>query len=485
MATLRREERIEHLLRRAAFGAGQDELGSFIELGSFGTLQFLLDYETQPDDLDDAIGIPGYVGVTARGEFLPNTSITDARQRWLFRMVHSQRPLQEKMALFWHNHFATAYSKVGGAFGAEVGAQMMAANPRTDTAQVKGQVELFRQYALGNFRDLVVEVAKDPAMLVWLDGRLNTRDRPQENFGREVLELFTMGVGNYTEDDIYSATRVFTGWNLRRAPGASGVRYEFVYNAGQHDTSAKRFSFPIYPDGSSTIPARPAANGQQDGLDFINAIVAHPATGRRLARKLWSFFVSELRPAPESWVDAVAGVFTTGGYQMKPVVRAVLTSAEFYSPENVFARYSWPVEFVIRALKEAGWLGFSVQSALTPLANMGQQLFEPPDVNGWELGAGWFSTSSMLARMNFASTVATNQRVAVRDLLKPFARTPDALLAYVLDRLTARPFERDARETLREYLVAGRPWTGSDADLLVKGPGLVHLVMASPNYQAI
>ena len=162
-------------------------------------------------------------------------------------MVHSQRPLQEKMALFWHNHFATAYSKIAGTFGAAEATRMLAAKPSEDPNGVVGQLELFRQYAVGNFRDLLVAVAKDPAMLVWLDGRLNVRGRPQENFARELMELFTMGVGTFQETDVYAGARVFTGWNLARPNNAY---YAFSYNAGQHDTDAKEFSFPVYENGS-------------------------------------------------------------------------------------------------------------------------------------------------------------------------------------------------------------------------------------------
>ena len=167
------EHLIEHLLRRAGFGANQDEIDDYMDLGFGGTVRRLLEYDTVPDDVDALIGKPGYVGITATGGFSPRTNIAHSRQRWLFRMVHTRRPLQEKMALFWHNHFATAYSKIAGALGNEEGARYMAAKPSEDPNQVKGQIELFREHALGNFRDLLVNVAKDPAMLVWLDGRLN------------------------------------------------------------------------------------------------------------------------------------------------------------------------------------------------------------------------------------------------------------------------------------------------------------------------
>ena len=189
---------IEHLLRRAGFGASADDLSVFGNLSTAAAISRLIDFTDLPDDVDSRIGDPAFVSVTTRAAaFSPNTNIEDARQRWLFRMVHTQRPLQEKMALFWHNHFATAYSKLAGTVGAVLGAKMMALRSGALPGP-QGQIETFRDLALGKFRDLLVAVAKDPAMIVWLDGRTNTRQRPQENFGREIMELFTFGLGNYT-----------------------------------------------------------------------------------------------------------------------------------------------------------------------------------------------------------------------------------------------------------------------------------------------
>ena len=149
-----------------------------------------------------------------------------------------------------------------------------------------GQIELFRQHALGSFRDLLLAVARDPAMLVWLDGRTNTRQRPQENFAREIMELFTFGIGNYTEEDVYAAARVFTGWNLQPTGNLrDDGYYEFVFRAAQHDPADKTFTFPIYRDGSRTIAARSGDAGMQDGVDFITALATHPNTARRLARR--------------------------------------------------------------------------------------------------------------------------------------------------------------------------------------------------------
>ena len=479
-----REQHIEHLLRRAAFGAVEEDVVRFADMPYVSAVERLLAYDRIDDDVDSKISQPGYVGVTARaaGGFQPRTNIDDARQRWLFRMVHSQRPLQEKMTVFWHNHFATAFSKISGMTNAVEATRMMAAKPTEDPNGVVGQMELFRQYALGNFRDLLIAVAKDPAMLFWLDGQSNVRGRPQENFARELMELFTMGVGTFQETDVYAGARVFTGWNLARPQGAY---YAFNYNAGQHDTDAKAFSFAIYENGSRTIGARAAAQGMQDGVDLINAVARHPATGPRLARKLYQYFVNEADPPDEGLIQDVAKIYYSSGFEVQPMVRRILTSTQFHDERNWYKRYSWPVEFVSRSLKEVGWNGFSLTNVLTPLLNMGQQLFEPPDVNGWELGRGWFSSGGMLARMNFAAQLATNQKFNLRDLARKDGKTPEALLSFVLDRLTPDEFASSSYNALLDYARAGIAWTGSDDQLAMKTSGLVHLVVGSGDYQLI
>lgn len=481
---------VEHLLRRAAFGPNADDLTRFGEVPASVVVAHLLDYERQPDDVDAKIGQSAYVGVTTRGgAFSPNTNIEDARQRWLFRMVHSQRPLQEKMALFWHNHFATAYSKLAGTVGAVQGTKMMALQNGALPGP-QGQLELFRQHALGNFRNLLIQVAKDPAMVVWLDGRTNTRAKPQENFGREIMELFTFGVGNYTEEDVYAAARVFTGWNLQRSPANGNnndpnTYYEFFYNPNQHDTTAKTFTFPIYRGGGRTIEGRSAADGMQDGIDFISALAGHPETARRLARKLWNFFVSETEAPDPAFVQGVANEYLLNNTELKPVLRYILRSHWFLDPGRWYARYSWPVEYVVRAVREVGWEGLSVDTARTPLTNMGQTLFEPPDVAGWELGPGWFSTGAMLARVNYAATLAANQRFNLARAAAPYRTNPESVLDFFLDRLSPSPYERVPHNELLAYLQAGVAWTGSDAQLNAKVAGLAKLIVGSSEYQFI
>jgi uncharacterized protein (DUF1800 family) len=485
------DPRVQHLVRRAGFGASAAEAAAFSQRGFAATLDELINYPRVPDDVDSLIGQGGYAAVTpsagAMEPFSPGTSINDARQRWIFRMVHTRRPLQEKMALFWHQHFATAYSKIANAVGGATATQMMAAKRSEHPAGLWGQLELFRDYALPNFRDLLLEVARDPAMLYWLDGRLNTRARPQENFAREVMELFTIGVGQFAESDVYAGARVFTGWNLQRVGEARDPLgfYQFFYNAAQHDTAGKTFSFPIYKDGSRTIPPRATSDGMQDGVDLLNALARHPETGRRLARRLWSFLISEIRPADEAFVTRIAAVYAASDCHMAPVVRGVLSSPEFDARESYFARFSWPAEFVARALKEVGPAGFPLNSALGPLANMGQQLFEPPDVAGWERGASWFTTAAMLARMNFAATVTSRQRNDIAATATGNGPTPEALLSFYLERLSPATFEPNAYGSLLDYLRAGVTWAGTPAQLRIKAPGLVHLIIGSSEYQLV
>jgi uncharacterized protein (DUF1800 family) len=480
-----RDSRIEHLLRRAGFGAIQSELDHFIDIGFDATVDWLLDYPATPDKLTLYIQQPGFVGVTTRGTFSPNTVLVDARQRWLFRMVHSLRPLQEKMTLFWHNHFATAYSKIAGVYGAAEATRLMAAKADEDQNRQRGQIELFREMALGNFRDLVVEVARDPAMLVWLDGRTNVKAYPQENFARELMELFTMGVGHYVEQDVYAGARVFTGWNLGRVAqaGNPATRFDFRYNGAQHDTTAKTFTFPIYPGGGRSIPARPESGGMQDGIDLIEACCAHPATGPRLARKLYAFFVSEVNPPSEPLIALLAETYYSSGYSIKAMVREILRSHEFSDPANYYSRYMWPVEFVVKSIREVGWVGYTVNDTLGPLAAMGQQLFEPPDVNGWDLGPAWISSGGMLARMNYAASLTLNQRVNLRDAARPHSGSPEALLGFMLGRLTPADFDGRVYDELLTYLRAGGAWTGSDSQLLAKAPGLAHLILGAAEYQ--
>jgi uncharacterized protein (DUF1800 family) len=479
------DEVIAHLLRRAGFGVSSDDLATFGALSYAGAVDRLMNYASIPDDVDTKIGQPGFVGTTSSGPFSPNTVVTDARQRWLFRMLHTNRPLQEKMTLFWHNYFATGYSKVAGATSATDGTRLMSAKAAEDPTGQRGQMETLRDNALGSVRDLLLAIAQDPAMLIWLDGNTNTKNNPQENFGRELMELFSRGVGFYTESDVYAAARVFTGWNLRIDRGATdgSSGYSFIYNANNHETAAKTFSFPIYSDGGPTIPSRAASAGMQDGIDLINALAMHPETARRVAGKLYQFFVSETIPADSGFINQLAATYLQNGSNIRPVVQTILQSAQFTSPGVYFTRYSWPVEYVVRSMKEAGWTGFSVGTTLTPLVNMGQQLFEPPNVAGWDLGQSWFSTGKMLARMNFASTLSVNQKFRLATAAAGAKQSPQALVNFMLSRIT--PAASDSMLADLMAYASSAAWTGSDTQMQTKASGLAHLILGTAEYQFV
>ena len=446
--------RIEHLLRRMGFGAspGRDWIGS-PRVPLVGVIGHLLNFDRVPDGIDAKIDDPNYVGVTTRGQFQPNTDIDDARQRWLFRMVHTRasaagedgallaQPLRHRLQQD-RRHLRRA-----NAGDEDDGAKAGRGSPRGR----RGQIELFRDIALGNFRDLLVEVAKDPAMLVWLDGRTNVRARPQENFGRELMELFTIGVGHYTE-----AGRLRRGARLhrlepahRRRPRRRRRRVLRVRLQRRTSTTpaAKTFSFPIYPDGGRDDSRRArAADGHAGRHRPDHALAVHPETAERLARRFWTLLRQRGRRRPTRVRrDIARGLPATTTRACGAVVRACSSRRRVPAIRRTrFARYSWPVEFVVRAIKEVGWTGFSVDDALTPLANMGQQLFEPPDVNGWELGPGWFSTAAMLARMNFASALVANQRFNLRRR-----------------RASARQTARGAARVRRSSALAGAARSGS------------------------
>jgi uncharacterized protein (DUF1800 family) len=211
-----------------------------------------------------------------------------------------------------------------------------------------------------------------------------------------------------------------------------------------------------------------------------------PATHRprrRLARKLWDFFVSEVLPPDPSFVETIAAVYLQNDTDMKAVVQTILRSVWFQDASTWFTAYSWPVEFVVRAMKEMGFVGFSVDSVRTPLTNMGQTLFEPPDVSGWDLGQNWFSSGAMLARMNFAATLAANQKFILARDAAPYRSSPDRVLGYFLGRLTPAPFDSDPYFELLGYLQAGATWSGNDTQLNSKCPGLARLIVGSSEYQ--
>ena len=282
---------------------------------------------------------------------------------WANRMVASPRPLQEKMALLWHGHFASNEAKV------------------RDYRKLLGQLELFQKRGTGNFKDLTVAVAQDPAMLTFLDAGVNVKGASNENFAREIMELFTMGVGHYTEKDIREAARAFTGWNY--------VDLKFVVNKDQHD------------DGEKTFLGK---TGHFDGVDVIDIIMEQPATADFIAGKIYRFFVrQQLSPELQKQLGPV---LRDANYEIKPLLEKMFLSRDFYSPASVGTQIKSPVELAISTYRKLGQKSVpGVPDFNLATGALGQQLFSPPTVAGWAGGQSWITPGLLLERGNFARDV--------------------------------------------------------------------------------
>jgi hypothetical protein len=282
---------------------------------------------------------------------------------WANRMVASPCPLQEKMALFWHGHFASNEAKV------------------RDYRKLLGQLELFQEKGTGNFKDLTIAVAQDPAMLSFLDAGVNVKGASNENFAREIMELFTMGVGHYTEKDIREAARAFTGWNY--------VDTKFVVNKDQHD------------DGEKTFLGK---TGHFDGVDVINIIMQQPVTADFIAGKVYRFFVrQQLSPELQKQLGQV---LRDSNYELKPLLERIFLSRDFYSPASVGTQIKSPVELAISTYRKLGQKSVpGVPDFNLATSALGQQLFSPPTVAGWAGGQSWITPGLLLERANFVRDV--------------------------------------------------------------------------------
>ena len=429
--------RIAHLLRRAGFGGTTEEIDRYTDLGFDAAVADLLDL-SKPD--------PAAEDAEARGFDL---AVPDGlRAWWLHRMVHTTRPLQEKLTLFWHGHFATSMVKV------------------RDPLLMRWQNELFREHGLGSFRTLLQRVSRDPAMLRWLDGNTNRKASPNENYARELLELFTLGIGNYTEDDVQAAARAYTGWFI------------------DQQTLAFRFAPQAHDAGVKTFLGR---TGTLDGDDVVEVILAQPAAARLVARKLFRFFVYD-DPEPET-VERFADVLRGADYELRPLVEALLRSPEFSSPRAYHAKIKGPVELVVGAVRQLG-ATTAYQDLFVPLRRMGQDLFAPPNVKGWDGGLAWVSTSTMLERFNFANRLCTARDDVTRTTFDPLASlavagftTPEAITDHFLGLLVDGDVPPEVRASLVAYLNDGAAFSlAANGDAKIRG--IVHLIMSTPVYQS-
>ena len=375
-----------HLVRRAGFGATRDELEERVARGYQATVEELLD--------PDGHNIP-VVDTDTLFRYYPSTVCTQAptagRSRVIYHMITSKRPLEEKMTLFWHQLFATGNAKLD------------------NSTEMVRQMSMFRQHGLGSYLDLLQGLAKNPAMIYWLDNNENHKDAPNENWGRELLELFSMGVGNYTEQDVYECSRAFTGWTigpkLPRGPFGRTSLWTYEYFPQDHDDTEKVFL---------------GHRGRFNGEDIIDIIVRQPATTRFIARHLYSFFVADDVQVP-AWQDTpprdpvainiIGDAFINSGYDLRSTLR-VLFNSDFFKSESVrWAKVKSPAELVVGLLRFVGDFQFP-RPGLTHIANepgyQGQEILDPPSVEGWHTGAEWIDSGSLVRRINFAADRLSN-----------------------------------------------------------------------------
>jgi uncharacterized protein (DUF1800 family) len=356
-----------HLYRRAGFGASREELTDAVERGHEATLDRLLAGRPKAAELLPTLHDVGAVAAAA------GDGGAKLRDWWVYCMLHSQHPLREKLTLFWHNHFATSIAKVRGS-------DLMFRQNRT-----------LREHALGKFGPFLQAMSRDPAMLLWLDSNSNVKGKPNENYAREVMELFSLGVGNYTEPDIRAAARAFTGWHT------DGKAFRF--RADEHDTGDKTFF---------------GKTGNWDGGDIVAMILEQPAAARFLVGQLYSYFVSETPPAAEL-LEPLCTAFRKSDYDIAGLMRTMLSSRLFFSEVAFRKRIKSPVEFVLGAARAVyreygeGQADYRPlpHTMLTPrISAMAQILFAPPNVKGWPCGKAWLTTATMLERNNFAAAIA-------------------------------------------------------------------------------
>jgi uncharacterized protein (DUF1800 family) len=436
---------LAHLLRRAGFGATPGEWQEYSQLGIKGTMQYLLHPENVTQNFDQLLETIG-------GNFVDLDTLAGAASWWIFRMVKTRRPLEEKMTLFWHEHFATSFYKVGNA------------------RWMSGQIDTFRKHALGSFRTMLQAVTRDPAMLIWLDGAQNRVGKPNENFAREVMELFTMGVGSgYTEKDVQEGARAFTGWAYDYKTRS------FYYNPYLHDDGWKTFL---------------GQSGNFHGDDIIDIIARQPATAKFITTKLWKFFVSD-DPPPTAELERLSRIYLSSGFDIGKVVEAILISPLFYSDAVRYSQIKTPAEYVVGVIRTLDAPLLSIRNLPSALSTMGQELLNPPNVAGWPGGREWINTRTLLARVNFSSqiTAEMNRRGQLvsrvqNDLLPPGAdlSTPDQAIAAVWDALMPgqKPSAR-AKPALMEFLE--KDARDNKINLPAKLPGLVSLVMGTPEFQ--
>lgn len=466
-----------HLLNRAGFGGTPSEIQRLADLGLERAVSELVSFDAIPDTTANPDWAKPDPERLQKYREMRNASaqekqemrkaeqrtqreqIQELRAWWLQRMASGPRPLQEKLTLFWHGHFATSAQKVKNAYF------------------MWRQNDIFRRHGAGNWLTLLTEVSKDPAMLVWLDQAQSRKEHPNENFAREVMELFTLGEGNYSETDITEAARALTGWTLDRLSG------EFTYRQNAHDA------------GEKTVLGR---TGQWNGDDVLRIIVEQPQAARFITRKLWSFFAAE-NPS-DDLVDALAKTFRAGKNEFRPFLRAMFASEEFYTAKVMRQQVKSPVQWLVGSVRMLERDLPPVQLSTSALRQLGQDLLLPPNVKGWDGGLSWINTSNLINRYNYAAFLVLGENPlnepknkgkgmksrrigsqAPVDVAKLFPedlrRNKSKLMAALQKRFLQGELRPEHQSSLRAYLDAQAEI--DDTDVL----HAIRLIMCTPEYQ--
>lgn len=490
-------DRMAHLLRRAGFGARPDEINSiYLNQGFEATVDQLVNYENVTEDASIPLVPPKSDGTTD----ITSMAIDDVASWWINRLIKTKRPLQEKMTLFWHDHFATSFDKIG--------------NPK----YMYWQNDLLRTNATGNFRTLLKGINRDPAMLIWLDSILNTKNSPNENYGRELQELFTIGFENYqqgayTEADVQQAARAFTGWRLNSDPTSTASP-----NGALTDPAQVAAIPPTANDNSTAARNHDYTNKTVYGVtqnfngdDIVDLILDHEPqrtfVAKYIGEKLFEYFAYQ-NPEPEV-INHLAAVALRTNFNIKAVLRDLfLNTKAFYSDKAIDAVITWPAHFLVSSTRLLQ-ASITTRNLNNTLRSMGQWLFWPPDVSGWPGGSDWISTAQTLARANWANTFATNRSTTAGNTGIPMDTvlalggfgtaaglnanpTADQVVDYFISLLVQAPLATAVRQGLIDYMKKADNGTIGTFSLATdrgtgnsykKVRGLIHLLLTRPEYQ--
>jgi uncharacterized protein (DUF1800 family) len=454
-------------MRRAGFGAPYEELERRVAKGYEATVEELLHPEKQPD-------VPMDLLERYFVDWKEINNIETNQTYWTYRMVNTPRPLQEKMTLFWHGIFCVGNSKC------ENGRQIIT------------QLNNFRQDGLGSFRDLLMQLAQDPAMVFYLDNQMSHKDAINENWGRELLELFAMGVGmdghaNYTEDDVKVCARAFTGWTIGNAiPRYPYGRYlnQFFYNPDDHDDTEKTFQ---------------GETGRWNGADVINIIAKQPSAARFVARHLYNFFVAD-EPQVPAWqntpprdpvlIKMLEDEYFRSGYDTRSMLRILFNSDAFKNAR--FARVKSPAEVVASTLRlVGGWE--TIKPGLHPISQeiryMGQDLLNPPTVEGWHTGKEWIDSGTLVERINFcADQLGDVTKPGVQAIINRLASegrtlSPERLVGGCLEALGHYELPEETRNQLIEHVHKAGAVRTSGEDFPGRVAQMLQLIVSTQEYQ--